>query len=230
VTGRGAVQRKETKKTIMPKKVSPAFVKTVVFILAIFLFVGFFIIAYYLLDYHIVPFKEIETSTNAENGGIVLDCISDGPVLHFELPIYFDKVYEEEFRKGLTVSAYTEDRNLSVNLAAISSAPGLLGKDAVIYPECIQWTSLQDEINQNDGHYTAYTVSERKEQVVNGHFCIWNKYAFSINERDHGIIIGNMNSEDRKNGIAITLFAEGADAINRIDDTWQEIISGIRVP
>lgn len=70
-------------------------------------------------------------------------------------------------------------------------------------------------------------IPDREEQDVNGQKCLWYKMSFSMNGEKQVNIFGDMGSEDGESSISIMLFAEGEDAVNIVDDTWQSIISEI---
>lgn len=153
-------------------------------------------------------------SDPAEGRELILEC-EDDTNARVTVPAVFININQSI---SSMAHASTEDGKLSASYKASSLSLDRATEE--VTKKVIEHTKWEDCDEEPD-------ISDREEQDVNGRKCLWYKMSFSINGEKRANIFGDMGSEDGESSISIMLFAEGEDAVNIVDDTWQNIISGI---
>ena len=152
-------------------------------------------------------------SDPTEGREYILECDDDTSV-HVIVPAVFTKINNESYMTFV----FSEDEKLHASYMAGPQELEYAFKE--ITEQTIKNTRWED---CDEEPY----ISDREEQDMHGQKCLWHKITFSMDGEKYANIFGNMGSEDGESSISIMLFAEGEDAVNIVDDTWQNIISGI---
>lgn len=152
-------------------------------------------------------------SDPAEGQELILECDSDTNV-RVIVPAIFTKINNESYMTFV----FSEDEKLHASYMAGPQELEYAFKE--ITEQTIKNTRWED---CDEEPY----ISDREEQDMHGQKCLWHKITFSMDGEKYANIFGNMGSEDGESSISIMLFAEGEDAVNIVDDTWQKLISGI---